>query len=209
MNVRFDLDQISTTAPAPAVARSFNANLDLKLWTDFLMFDEDAGSATAPNGSKAGGIDYVAGFWDAKDIVDEASCGSGHPFSGKGWEGNYDGASNAPVPSGTSIKPTEDPYCLNPANAATCSNIKRDDAVPIPSAGRSTRGDVIPLDWRVEQQAGLPGPDGAQPRPPALRTSASPATSRTAGTRPPARWAAEQRPDPALRHRRLARWARW
>jgi hypothetical protein len=125
MNVRLVLEQISNCT-GPVIAQTFNTNLDLKLWTDFVMFDENANSVTAPNGSKAGGIDYVAGFWDAKDVVDQASCGSGHPFSGKGWEGNYDGATNTPVPGGigASIKPTEDPFCLNPANAATCSNIK-------------------------------------------------------------------------------------
>ncbi|HEX6898785.1 MAG TPA: PilC/PilY family type IV pilus protein [Thermoanaerobaculia bacterium] len=149
MNVKLDLDQISNCVSL-TVAKSNSANLDLKLWTDFVMFDENANSTTAPNGSKAGGIDYVAGFWDAKDVVDQASCGSGHPFSGKGWEGNYDGSSNAPVPAGTSIV-SQDPYCLNPANAATCSNLK--ERTQFDPYGRSLdRGDVIPLDWRVENK---------------------------------------------------------
>ncbi|HSG38913.1 MAG TPA: PilC/PilY family type IV pilus protein, partial [Thermoanaerobaculia bacterium] len=152
MNVRFDLEQISNCT-GPVVARTYNANLDLKLWTDFVMFDENANSATAPSGSKAGGVDYVAGFWDAKDVVDQASCGSGHPFSGKGWEGNYDGATNAPVPAGIagSIDPTDDPFCLNPANAATCSNLK--ERTQFDPFGRALdRGDMIPLDWRVENK---------------------------------------------------------
>ncbi|HEY9420250.1 MAG TPA: hypothetical protein VIW92_02460, partial [Thermoanaerobaculia bacterium] len=152
MNVRLDLDQISSCT-GPVVARTFSANLDLKLWTDFLMFDEDANSATAPSGSKAGGIDYVAGFWNAKDIKDVASCGSGHPFSGKGWEGNYDGSTSAPVPGGlgTSLKPTEDPHCLNPANAATCANLK--ETTQFSSLGRPLdRGDVIPLHWSEDNK---------------------------------------------------------
>jgi PilC-like protein with beta-propeller domain len=151
MNVKFDLDEIASCV-GPLIQKSHTTNFDLELWTDFLMFDENVGSANAPNGSHNGGVDKVAGFWDFKDIADAATCGSGHPFSGKGWEGNYDGAAISPPPGvAGSIKSTEDPHCDVAGNPATCYNLKA--ATQFDPLGRPLdRGDLIPLDWRVENK---------------------------------------------------------
>ncbi len=150
MNVKLDLDEVSNCT-GPVIARSFNANLDLELWTDFLMFDDNVGSTTAPNGTHNGGVDKVAGFWDAKDILNTSTCGSGHPFSGEGWEGNYDGAANTPVPVGVSLNSTFDPHCANAASPATCYNLK--ETTLFDPLGRPLdRGDVLPLDWRTENK---------------------------------------------------------
>ncbi|HEX9940464.1 MAG TPA: PilC/PilY family type IV pilus protein, partial [Thermoanaerobaculia bacterium] len=149
MNIKFVLEEFSncTTKVATHVA-----NLDLKLWTDFLALDENVGSVNAPGGSQAGGIDKVAGFWDFRDILDSSSCGSGHPFSGKGWEGNYDGAANNPPASvAGSIQSTFDPYCRNAGDPATCYNLKK--TTQFDPLGRPLdRGDLLPLDWRVENK---------------------------------------------------------
>ena len=152
MNVKLDLDEISSCT-LPTVARNFTTNIDLKLWTDFLMFDENAGSVTAPNTDHNGGVDSVAGFWDNKDILDQTTCGSGHPFSGKGWEGNYDGAVTTPVPAGIagSIDPTFDPHCAVSGLPATCSNLKN-TTVFDPLGRPLDRGDLLPLDWRTENK---------------------------------------------------------
>jgi hypothetical protein len=148
MNVRFVLEEIRTTTcanAAPTVLQTYTANLDLTLWTDFLVVDENSGSATALSPSKASGVDSVAGFWDYKDIRDVATCGSGHPFSGKGWEGNYDGASSG-FPGGfAGIDPTDDPYC-NPANPTSCYNQKA-TTVYDPLGRPLDKGDLLPLHW--------------------------------------------------------------
>ncbi|HYO13618.1 MAG TPA: PilC/PilY family type IV pilus protein [Thermoanaerobaculia bacterium] len=148
MNVRLALDEIRTCPGT--IQQTFTANLDLKLWTDFIMADEDVNSTTPPGGSHNSGLDRVAGFWNYKGFSDLATCGSGHPFSGKGWEGNYDGASNGFPPGFPGLKPTEDPFC-NPASPASCYNLKR--TTQFDPLGRAMdRGDVLPLDWRVENK---------------------------------------------------------
>jgi hypothetical protein len=150
MNVRLVLDEIRT-CPA-TVQQTFSTSLDLRLWTDFIMNDEDTGSTSSAGGSHNSGVDKLAGFWNAKDFSDVATCGSGHPFSGKGWEGNYDGASNGFPPGFTGMKPTEDPYCQNAADPATCYNLKR--TTQYDALGRPMdRGDILPLDWRVENKS--------------------------------------------------------
>ncbi|RPH56776.1 hypothetical protein EHM82_02680, partial [bacterium] len=148
MNVRLVLDEIRTCPGT--IQQTFSTNLDLKLWTDFVMSDEDVNSATSPGGSHNSGVDKLAGFWNYKGFNDVATCGSGHPFSGKGWEGNYDGASNGFPPGFPGINPTEDPFCGS-ADPASCYNLKR--ATQFDPLGRPLdRGDVIPLDWRVENK---------------------------------------------------------
>lgn len=150
MNVRMVLEDFKNCTDATP-QKTFNANLDLELWTDFLMLDEDRGTATAPQDGSSAGVDSVAGFWSAKDIANIAGCDSPHPFSGDGWEGNYDGATSGTVPASTSIE-SNDPFaCTNPSDPSTCNNVKR--ATQFDPLGRALdRGDIIPLDWRVENK---------------------------------------------------------
>ncbi|MFL6194722.1 MAG: pilus assembly protein [Thermoanaerobaculia bacterium] len=149
MNVQFVLDEIQSCT-GPVIAKSSSTNLDLKLWTDFLIVDEDTGSTTASGSGKASGVDDVAGFWNYKDIVDAASCGTGHPFSGKGWEGNYDGAVNSPPAGVAGSISNIDPLCAS-ASSASCYNLR--DTTTFDPLGRPLdRGDVIPLDWRTENK---------------------------------------------------------
>jgi PilY1 beta-propeller domain len=152
MNVKLDLDEISNCT-GPLVAKNSTANIDLRLWTDFLMFDENAGSVTAPNTEHNGGVDSVAGFWDYKDILDSTICGSGHPFSGKGWEGNYDGAVTPPVPGSIagSLNTTFDPHCAIAGVPTTCSNLKATTTFD-PRGRPLDSGDLLPLDWDAENK---------------------------------------------------------
>lgn len=146
MNVKLTMEEVKAclTDQTFTVQKTWTSTIELTLWTDFLMYDEDNGR-TAPAANKAGGVDYAAGFWDAKDIQDVATCGSGHPFSGKGWEGNYD---TSPVAAGSPV----DPYCKSAADSATCYNLKR-TTVADPDFGRALdKGDLIPFDWRTEQK---------------------------------------------------------
>jgi hypothetical protein len=149
MNVQIVVDEIKNCA-GTQIQKTTQGNFDLSLWTDFLAFDEDAGTATAPKTNKANGVDNVAGFWNYKDIVDSASCGSGHPFSGKGWEGNYDGDATSP-PSGVSGSISNiDPFCST-GSSSSCYNLRK--TTTFDPLGRALdRGDVIPLDWRTENK---------------------------------------------------------
>ena len=88
MDIKLTLEEVRSNGCTGDQTANFQqtqtTRLELTLWTDFLMFDEDQGRS-APNGNKAGGVDDAAGFWDAQDVLADATCGSGHPFSGKGW----------------------------------------------------------------------------------------------------------------------------
>jgi hypothetical protein len=146
MNVKLTLEQVNacTGAQTFTVQQTWTSTLELALWTEFLMYDENNGR-TVPNGDKAGGVDYAAGFYDYKDITDVATCDSAHPFSGKGWEGNYDAT---PVVAGSPV----DPYCRLASDPSTCYSLKR-TTVPDPDFGRALdKGDMLPLDWRTEQK---------------------------------------------------------
>jgi hypothetical protein len=143
MNVKLTMEKVTAciTDQTFTVAQTWTATIELERWTEFLMYDENNGR-TAPTTSKAGGIDYVGGFYDAKDLQDVASCDSAAPFSGKGWEGNYD---TTPAVAGAPI----DPYCKSPGQ---CYSLKR-QTVSDPDFGLPLdKGDMLPLDWRNEQK---------------------------------------------------------
>jgi PilC-like protein with beta-propeller domain len=154
MTVNFTLEEVRSsgcTGPQTfQLQQTYNLNLNLKLWKEFLMYDQDAGpnQASSSNGDTA---DPVAGYWNYKDLGDTASCGSAHPFSGLGWEGNYDGATNSPPASVLgSLNATKDPYC-NPSAPASCANLK--ETTLFDPLGRPLdRGDLLPLDWRVDNK---------------------------------------------------------
>jgi hypothetical protein len=150
MDVKLTLEEVKSNGctgdQTANIEKTYAARIELSLWTDFLMNDEDNGR-DVDDDTHNGGVDFLAGFWDAKDIQDVESCGSGHPFSGKGWEGNYD---TTPAAAGAKI----DPYCSNPANPATCYNLKR-PTVSDPDYGAQKvldKGDMLPFDWRAEQK---------------------------------------------------------
>ena len=146
MQVAFTLQQVSN-CNGPNFNATFTLNRDLELWTDFLMYDENTGNLSPPNSGNASGGDPVAGFWAAKDVNNVATCGSGHPFSGSGWEGNYDGsiASGETVPGGVSMS-NQDQYCKTAGVSSSCYNVRNPTAFS--SFGRPLdMGDVIPFDW--------------------------------------------------------------
>lgn len=149
MDVRLTLQEVRSNGCTGDQTAEFQATystrLELNLWTDFVLFDENQGRI-APLTTHNGGVDKAAGFWDAKDLLADATCGSGHPFSGKGWEGNYD---TTPPAAGAPV----DPFCSNPSDPDTCFNLKRPTILD-PDYGRPLdKGDLLPFDWRSEQKA--------------------------------------------------------
>ncbi len=151
MQVELKLEQVSSCV-GPSFNATFTLRRDLELWTDFLMFDENSGSLAPPNTSHSSGVDKVAGFWDAKDVRNVATCGSGHPFSGSGWEGNYDGAvmTGETVPAGVTMS-NQDQYCKTAGVPSSCSNVRA--ATTFSNYGRPLDlGDLIPFDWSLSRK---------------------------------------------------------
>lgn len=70
-------------------------DLTLKLWRDFLMTDDGSGQVVFKGVGKvrnqaADATEDTGGFWSLRDAEGGFSCGEAKPFSGGGWEGNYD-----------------------------------------------------------------------------------------------------------------------
>jgi hypothetical protein len=150
MNVRLELSEYD--AACSTVVQKFTGNQDLTLWTDFILSDEPNG-AIAPETSHNNGVDRLAGWWDYRAINDPSSCGSGHPFSGKGWEGNYDGPADGSVPASAllSIDPTVDPYCVG----AACQNLMRPTTYDFTYGRPLDKGDMLPMHWSANQKSEL------------------------------------------------------
>ena len=64
---------------------NFNFRLDANL-NRFVMVDRGVDGVTGGNNPS----EQTAALWAWSDANDTAYCGSSHPFTGKGWEGNYD-----------------------------------------------------------------------------------------------------------------------
>ncbi len=112
---------------------------------DFLLYDKDLGAS----GGKKLDTENEAGWWDYQDVIGDATCSSQAPFSGKGWEGNYD---NDPPNTGDNTFDKEtsdvDEFCNGPGGNSDCYTLKRPTALS--SYGRAMdTGDVLPLHWSV------------------------------------------------------------
>lgn len=86
-----------------------------------------------------------AGLWDYRDAEANATCGdSQQPFTGEGWESNYDGGDFVGDPADY---PVVDPYCVG----VDCYNLKQPtDLYPEtePEYNRCLdSGDMIPFAW--------------------------------------------------------------
>ena len=137
IRVDFTVQRITQCSPL-TVSSTNSTNLKLKLMTDFVMWDEDSG---ASGGNKLD-EENSAGWWDWQDSVADASCSDQAPFSGKGWEGNYDSGVTTGNAGYDSNVTDVDEYCT----AFSCRNLKFDTTIS--SYGRPLdRGDVLPLDW--------------------------------------------------------------
>lgn len=147
MDVRLTLQEVKsgptgcTQALSGTFQNTWQGNLTLTLWTDFLMNDDVNGRTVGVDGPNSG-VDKLAGFWAARDILDNTTCGSSHPHTGKGWEGNYDttpAAANFP----------KDPYCVG----ADCATLKRPTIADPDFGAMLDKGDMLPFDWRTDNKA--------------------------------------------------------
>jgi hypothetical protein len=116
--------------------------LDLTLRADPYINDYFVVDSTVTgNGNNA--PETLAGLWDWTDVVDSADFSQDHPFTGMGWEGNYDSNHDGSLNS-ISGATNADRYC----NGANCTTLKPIIQTSISSVARVLdRGDVLPLDW--------------------------------------------------------------
>lgn len=112
---------------------------------EFLMYDGVVGDEDS------------AGTWSFQDMTATATLGSDRPFTGKGWEGNYDSTFD-PLPGNDPFEASitnDDPYCVNDNGINKCLNLKfptsRHPQFPsgTPYYPEVDSGDVLTLDWRA------------------------------------------------------------
>lgn len=137
---------------------TFTATLQLNLYRPFVMWDDSTTAVhLVPSQTKNKNLEDTGGHWDWRGIEGNFSCGPDKPFSGHGWEGNYD--TGDPNPLDAVLDPggnvsDSDTYCTNPANAATCSNeLKRQTTVNASGNHREIDlGDMLPFHWTDDHQ---------------------------------------------------------
>jgi hypothetical protein len=106
---------------------------------EFLMYD-----GVVPDVDK----EDFAGYWNYQDAVAINTLGADRPFTGLGWEGNYDSTVTTNPDAG-------DPWCKNNSSGnPKCLSLKfpttRHPQFPsgLPYYPEVDRGDLLTLDWR-------------------------------------------------------------
>ena len=122
-----------------------DAFLNQTLYVDAIDPDKDA--------------ETTAQLWNWSDIESIANYSIDDPFTGKGWEGNYDSGFTSGVPAFDTKVTMADPYCTKTSSPG-CSNPPK----PIQQTAKGLNpetgvhapaldvGDVIPFDWQNEQK---------------------------------------------------------
>jgi len=97
-----------------------------------------------------------AGLWNWSDVESSADFGTDHPFTGKGWEGNYDSDFDSGSAPFNSRVTNDDPFCsqLPCQNGPkpvedTLKGVRPDTGDHSPALDS---GDMIPLDWQTENR---------------------------------------------------------
>jgi hypothetical protein len=140
------------------------ADFSFTLIQDFVMQEANRSSASKGGGSVSVGgqnsDEDIFGYWDWVGGPAFSDCGSGpgQPFTGKGWDGNYD--RNYYVDRATSTLTTapadievEDDVdhiastCSAPLLPATCYNLRTQPTLLDPRSRVLDYGDLIPYDW--------------------------------------------------------------
>lgn len=154
-----------TEAPsclASAIGLGTDYDLELRLWKPFLWVDDDNGADTGIGGGGGGGgcgaddaEEIAGGFWSLDPLdVDVVTQCVDKPFSGQGWEGNYD--TGQPYTTNNSFESSLstgtdyfDSYC-NGAGATTTNCVNRKIATTYatsPDKREIDVGDMVPFHW--------------------------------------------------------------
>lgn len=153
-HMRLELNEVASCSPV-SLGKKWQWGINLFLdpvLNEYLMIDGTAG--LAPDliaGDKTD--EPAAGLWDWQDAEHRASCGGGHPFTGQGWEGNYDSGAVSGDPA-LDLQITDvDKFCPNPADPF-CVDIKPIEQTQFSAAfGRTLdRGDMLPFNWQASEK---------------------------------------------------------
>jgi len=122
LRIRLTIDRQKKTSTCllPIFDTSWNTDLTLTRWREFLMWDDPtSGVLLVPGMNQAKNQETTdATGWSWHDAEGTYSCGDKKPFSGRGMEGNYD-ATSAPA----SAPGAYDRYCKT-GDPSSCYNLK-------------------------------------------------------------------------------------
>ena len=138
LEVHFELSEASNCAAPVKIEHEV---ITFKLLTPFLMHDlvDDDTLGMIHNATERDG-----GIWHYQDAEADATCGDDqHPWTGEGYESNYDGGTFVGDPA---AYPVVDPYC----EGADCSTLKQPttlDPGTEPEFRTMDVGDMLPYHW--------------------------------------------------------------
>lgn len=147
IDVTFEVTRENPAQNCNAPTAVGTTTMRLKLVTEFLFHEEATTNNQGTYGAKSN--ERAGGAWNYQDAAAVATCGdNSHPFSGTGWEGNYD--SGLFVGSPASF-PTTDPF----VSGATSYNLRFPTRLHPSNASPNTqpefrtldRGDMLPYHW--------------------------------------------------------------
>lgn len=146
ITVRLSAQEYNNSCATVGTAKTLDVKMVPGTPFEFLMYD-------GPVGSEAS-----VGTWSYQDVTATATLGSDRPFTGKGWEGNYDSAFD-PLPGSDPFEAgitDDDQWCQNDSSSnRKCLNLKfptsRHPQFPsgTPYYPEVDTGDVLTLDWRT------------------------------------------------------------
>jgi Tfp pilus tip-associated adhesin PilY1 len=165
LTVKFVLHQVTSCGPPETFGPPFEYQPNMRLDS---RFNQTVMVDGIPAGAGGGGNspnEAIPNLWPSfSDALASAACDSAKPFSGKGWEGNYDsldlppaGTADGTPPSdsalATGFPKDDDRFCFNPNNPSTCIEIKPMRHTTYSNLGRPIdSGDVLPFDWSNPQK---------------------------------------------------------
>jgi len=140
-------ERTGATCATTASTATLRATLTASSPFGFLLFDAPSGAAFTS--------DQTDGYWNFQDAVATATSGAGRPFTGNGWEGNYDSGFVSGDAAFDVNTTKDDLYCLNDGNGNNkCMNLHFPTALnsaflpPKTHIPELDSGDLMPPDWR-------------------------------------------------------------
>lgn len=169
LRVRLDVERLRKSRNAcddpanPDFDSTTSVDLDMRRYRQFLMWDDtDSQIHLVAGQTQNKNLEQTGGFWNLRDVEGFYSCGDDKPFSGVGWEGNYD--TGDPLPSEPDLDIPRalangkvDTWCPNPLDLSTCRNL-HSSTTRDPTGGDHREldlGDMLPFNWVSDNQSAL------------------------------------------------------
>ena len=166
---RLTVEQLNSgrnSCDGPNFSSSDTINLQLSLWRPFVMWDDSTSTVhLVPEQTQNKNLEDTGGYWDWRDVEGNFRCGDDKPFSGDGWDGNYDtGDPTPPIAEMDDIATAQlansDTVCVDRDDDSTCQNLRasseidtgllRDGSVAASFSNTYREldlGDMVPFHW--------------------------------------------------------------